>query len=57
MTSNRERLEKAFTPEKAEWLAKYDDVINEMQNIAEDKVFKYGFRLSLNLIAEPMSER
>ena len=57
MASNREKLEKDFTPEQTEWLAKYDDVINEMHGIAETEAFKYGFRLALNLTVEAMSEK
>ena len=57
MARNREKLEKGFTSEQSERLAKYDDVINEMHSIAEAEAFKYGFRLALNLTAEAMSEK
>lgn len=57
MVRNRERLEKDFTPEQTEWLAKYDDVINEMHSIAEAEAFKYGFHLAHNLTVESISEK
>ena len=41
-----EKLEKDFTPERREWLAKFDDVINEMHGITEAEAFKYSFRLT-----------
>ncbi len=57
MARNRERLEKDFTPEQAEWLAKYDDVINEMHSIVEVEAFKYSFPLAINLTLESISEK
>ena len=57
MASNREKLEKYFTPEQTEWIDKYDDVINEMHSIAEAEAFKYGFHLALNLAVKAMSEK
>ena len=57
MARNREKLEKGFTSEQSERLAKYDDVINEMHSITEAEAFKYGFRLALSLAAESLSDK
>lgn len=57
MASDREKLEKNFTPEQSDWLTKYDDIINEMHSIAEAEAFKYGFRLALNLTVESLHDQ
>ena len=50
MAKDREKLSAGFSSEQAEWLEKYDDIINELHTNAEVEAFKYGFRLALDLM-------
>ena len=52
MAKDREKLSAELSPEQAEWLEKYDDIINEMHSNAEVEAFKYGFRLATALFIE-----
>ena len=56
MAKDREKFSADLSPEQAEWLEKYDDIINEMHAAAEVEAFKCGFRLALCLTVEPMTE-
>ena len=50
MAKDREKISADLSQEQAEWLEKYDDIINEMHSNAEVEAFKYGFRLALDLM-------
>ena len=38
-------------------LAKYDDCVNEMYDIIEQEVFKYGFRLGSRIMSEAIIDK
>lgn len=52
MSKDRENLSAELTSGQAEWLEKYDDIINEMHSVAEVEAFRYGFRLVIGLLTE-----
>ena len=55
MAKDREKISADLSQEQAEWLEKYDDIINEMHSNAEVEAFKYGFRLATALLIESIA--
>lgn len=47
---NRSRLHESITAEQQETLEKYDDCINELHDIVDQKIFSYAFRLGGKLM-------
>ena len=50
---NREELDGTLTEKQKETLEKFEDCMNEMHSITERDAFSYGFRLGVQLMAEP----
>lgn len=55
-TRNRDKLYNSITAEQREILEKYDDCIDEMQNIIELEIFIYAFRLGGRLMLETLTD-
>lgn len=47
MGKNRDKLSETLTDQQKEMLEKYDETINEMQSLAEQAAFQFGFSLVL----------
>ena len=54
MGQNRDKLCKTISDNEKETLAKYDDCVNEMNDIIEREVFAYAFRLGGRIMLEVM---
>ncbi len=52
INTNRERLCESLTEAQVERLRRYDDCIDELENITAREAFAVGFRLGLRLAAE-----
>ena len=52
MARNRDELEKTLIEKQKEILEKFEEALNEMHGIAERDTFSYGFRFSVQLMAE-----
>ena len=57
MGSNREKLSDSFTEQQKELLEKYDDVVNEIHDLAEQSAFQYGVSFGIRLMMECLEIR
>ena len=57
MARHHDELLKTMTDEQKETLEKFDDCWSEYASLAEEAIFKYAFKLGMNLAIEALSER
>ena len=57
MGRNRDKLAGSFTEQQKELLEKYDNVINEMHALAEQKAFQYELSFAIRLMMECLEIR
>lgn len=52
MSKNREKLADSLTEKQKETLEKYDMAVDELNSLAEQSAFQYGFSLGVRLMME-----
>ena len=57
MARHHDDLKKTMSEEQVDIFEKFDDCWSEYASLAEEAIFKYAFKLGMNLAIETLSER